>query len=626
MQNTAQKRSPIRRGAQSKVQLRAGIIGGGRACENLLALLSAERLERLNMKILGVADPDREAPGMVRARDQGIFTTPDFKALFALSDLNLLIELTGSTRVREDMIRTKPMDVSSIDHRGARLLWDLIQMETEKQVIQKQSEERLRQFLESAHDIICIKDLKGRYLYVNPAAVESMNITRESVLGKTDSEIFSKGLSRAMAAHDREMLEKRQILFSRERMKANGRWRHFHTVRFPMLDDNGEMVSYAIIARDMTEEVVLQEEVQRNKEYLENILQHSSDMIITTDLEGRIVTFNRGGELMLGFESEEILGTPIERLWKAPGARQELMAEVAAAGAVNNHPAILIAKNGDEVEVSLSLSQLRDSKGKVLGTVGISKDVTEENRLRRQLIEQERLAAVGQTVAGVTHCMKNVLNGLKGGAYLVGVGLKRADNQLIREGWENVQKGIERISKLSLDMLSYCREREPAPVPTDLMKLVRDTADMVAQSARQEGIEVAVTGDESGRANLDPDTVSRALLNLVSNAVDACREKSYPCGQTPRVEVRAEQEGGEARFAVSDNGVGMTEEVRGQLFKRFFSTKDGRGTGLGLCTTAKIIDEHGGRITVQSSPARGSVFTVILPDLPVKTEAYGSGS
>jgi len=604
----------IRRGAQSTVYLKAAIIGGGKACDDLLVLLSNERLNRLNMEILGVADPDPEAPGITRARDMGIFTTDDFTELYSLPGLNLLIELTGSMPVRENMIRTKPIQMSSIDHRGARLLWDLIQIEAEKQMLRRQSEERLHQFLESAHDIICIKDLEGRYLYVNPAATRSMGLSREDVIGRTDLEIFPEKLAKAMGAHDRKVLEEARTLSFKESTRVNSQDRHFYTVRFPILNEVGEMISYAIISRDMTEEVALQETVRQNKEYLENILGNSSDMIITTDLEGRIVTFNPGGEKMLGYREDEVLGTKVEVLWKDPEERRRLMSEVGAKGEANNYPAVLLDKKGNEVEISLSLAQLRDSKGRVLGTVGISKDVTEQNRLRQQLIEQERLAAVGQTVAGITHCMKNVLNGLKGGSYMLNLGLKRDDSKLIQEGWGNVQKGIDRISKLSLDMLSYCRDRKPSLAPTDPLKLARDTVQLVSESAKQGGIEIWCRGEEGPPANLDPDTMGRALLNLITNAVDACREKSYKQEETPRVEVKVKRGKNRVVFTVKDNGIGMDQEARKQLFTRFFSTKEARGTGLGLCVTRKLIDEHGGDIQVDSAPGRGSIFTVTLPD------------
>ncbi|MGM0428133.1 MAG: PAS domain S-box protein [Thermodesulfobacteriota bacterium] len=606
----------IRRGAQSGVPLRAAIIGGGKACDDLLVLLSQERLNSLNMEIVGVADSSPTAPGISRAKDMGIFTTDDFTQLYAIPGLNLLIELTGSNKVREQIIRTKPLHVSSIDHRGARLLWDLVQMEMEKQLVQQEAEQRLRQFLESAQDIICIKDLEGRYQYVNPATTHYIGIPRDEVIGKTDAELFKISLAQAMAVHDRQVLDQGRTLFFNEKMTINGQTFHFHTVRFPILNEQGEMDSYAIMARDMTEEVELQETVRQHKEYLENILANSSDMIITTDLEGRMVTFNPAGEHLLGYGQEEILGRGLYQLGKTPDSLKSLMAEVETKGAVNNHPETLMTKDGQEVEVSLSLSQLKDSNGGVMGMVGISKDVTEENRLRQQLMEQERLAAVGETVAGITHCMKNVLNGLKGGSYMLDVGLKREDARLVQEGWGNVQNGIERMSRLSMDMLTYCRGREPVLVPTDPLKFVRETADLIAPAAEQDGITISCEGDEGPPVEMDPDTMGRALLNLISNAVDACREKSYAQDETPRVEVRVERGETEVRFRVTDNGAGMSDEIRKKLFTRFFSTKEGRGTGLGLCVTQKIVGEHGGDISVESTPGKGSAFTIRIQNSP----------
>jgi signal transduction histidine kinase len=254
--------------------------------------------------------------------------------------------------------------------------------------------------------------------------------------------------------------------------------------------------------------------------------------------------------------------------------------------------------------------------------VGISKDVTEENRLRRQLIESERLAAIGQTVAGLTHCIKNILNGLKGGSYLIDVGLKRNQHELIEEGWQTVQKGIARIQNLSLDMLGYCRPRLPEYQSADPLQLVLETTALVSQAARQEGIDLQVAGPEGLLVDLDPVQIGRVLLNLITNALDACREKAYAEGETPSVQVAVEMEGDRLKISVRDNGIGMDEDVKAQLFKRFFSTKDSGGTGLGLPVTEKIISEHGGTIGVDSSPGRGTTFTVYLP---ASTCQEGSG-
>ncbi|MCU0578845.1 MAG: PAS domain S-box protein [Desulfobacterota bacterium] len=611
---------PIRRGAQSRLPLKTAIIGGGKSCADLLALLSDERLTHLKMEILGVADPNPAAPGISRAKELGLFTTGDFSELYNLPGLNLVMELTGSLAVREQVIRTIPLQVTFIDHRGARLLWDLIQMEIEKQSLQVESEKKLRQFLESAHDVIIIKDLEGRYLYVNPAGSLSTGLSREQVIGHTDFELFPEAQARAMSESHQEVVRERKTRFSKDRMHIGGEVRQYDTVRFPIFNEQGDMDSLAIISRDVTEEMALQEELRRNKEYLENILSNSYDMIITTDTAGRIVTVNPAAERMLGYSRDEMIGVRVENFWQETERRREIIRQVETLGAVTNAPATLVAKEGRLVEISLSISLLRDAQGRVLGTVGISKDVTEENRLRKQLLEQERLAAVGQTVASVTHCMKNVLNGLKGGSYMVEVGLKRNDPKLTREGWETVQEGVDRISKISLNMLSYCRDRKPVPVAVSPYQLARDTVELVEKSARQQGVTLTCRGAEDEIVHLDPDAVGRALLNLVTNAVEACKEKTYGPGESPRVDVRVERAEGGIRFTVRDNGVGMDQEVREQLFKRFFSTKSYQGTGLGLSTTAKIVAEHGGTIAVDSESGKGSTFTVFIPSEPQRTE------
>ena len=164
-------------------------------------------------------------------------------------------------------------------------------------------------------------------------------------------------------------------------------------------------------------------------------------------------------------------------------------------------------------------------------------------------------------------------------------------------------------------MLSYCRERKANPVPTDPVKLARETAELLSKSAEQEGIGIRCYGDDVPPADLDPDTLGRALLNLISNAVDACREKSYGPDEMPLVEIKVKKDDKSLLFVVRDNGVGMNEEVRKRLFTRFFSTKEARGTGLGLCVTHKIVEEHGGDIAVESSPGQGSTITILFKDV-----------
>jgi len=391
----------IRRGAQSQVRLRAAVIGGGNACHDLLTLLSDDRRKRLHLEIVGVADPNPNAPGMARARELGIFTTSALSDLYTLPDLNLLIELTGSMEIREQMIRTKPIHISSIDHRGARLFWDLIQIETEKQQMQQASEEAIRRerdwsqkFIDSLADKIMVLNRDRTIHRVNRAFLIANDVTEEAVLGKPCSQITRHSFETCnqgmlICPFDKVIETGNNYSVIHQHAVQDGRMVFEEIMATPILNDAGQIVQVIEGIRDVTRRVGLQEAVRRNKEYLENIIANSSDMIITTDLQGRIVTFNPGAEHMLGYPQEEVLGTDVETLWKTPEERRRLMAEVKAKGFVSNYLATLIGKDGQEVEISLSLSELRDNEGRVLGTVGISKDVTEENCLRRQLIQRE---------------------------------------------------------------------------------------------------------------------------------------------------------------------------------------------------------------------------------------------
>lgn len=355
------------------------VIGGGKDCNALLSFAKTNGLQQLNMEIIGVADPDPESSEIAFAREMGLFTTSDFTELYPLPGLTLLIAFTSSREVCERVIRTKPDNVGFMDPQGAKILWDLI----------RDSQHKLHLFLESARDVICMKDLKGRYLYLNPAASDLMKMNRDKIIGKNDHELFPESVARAITEHDNQARSLGRTMFFYERMCVNEKVRHYHTLRFPILNDSGQMVSFATVSRDMTESVVLLDEIRQHKEYMENILANSSDMIVTTDLEGRTVTFNPAAENMLGYRRDEVIGVNIESLWKDPEERRKLMEEVKRKGSVSNYPATLTARDGHEVEVSLSLSELRDSEGYLLGTVGISKDVTEENRLRRQLLQFE---------------------------------------------------------------------------------------------------------------------------------------------------------------------------------------------------------------------------------------------
>jgi len=273
----------------------------------------------------------------------------------------------------------------------------------------------------------------------------------------------------------------------------------------------------------------------------------------------------------------------------------------------------IFSEDGDRIPVRFSGSVLMEGDRK-RGAVLFFQDLREIKRLQREIVQSERLAAVGQTVAGLAHGIKNILHGLKGGSHLVDVGIGGKDEQKLRKGWDTIKRSIERMSNLVMDLLSYSKEREPEYEPCAPNDIAAEVCDLMKARAKQGGIDLVRDFDPAiGRVCMDPQTIHTVLLNLVSNALDACLFDERPPRQW-RVLVQTGSEANRTiRFVVTDNGAGMTEEVKARLFTSFFSTKGQQGTGLGLLVTRKLIQEHGGRIDVQSRLGEGTTVAVHLP-------------
>jgi len=231
-------------------------------------------------------------------------------------------------------------------------------------------------------------------------------------------------------------------------------------------------------------------------------------------------------------------------------------------------------------------------------------------RLHEKVVAAERLAAVGQTLAGLTHCIKNILQGIKGGAFILDKGIDKGDIGRVKTGWEMVKRNNQFMEELVYDLLTYSKKRQPDYAEDDLNELCADICELSAERAKAKGVTLEFRPDKSlGPVEIDSRGIRRCVLNLVGNAVDACAENNG----TVTVETKAPGDDKMARVIVTDTGCGMSRETLAKLFTVFFSTKGSKGTGLGLPVTQKIIEEHGGRIDVESQEGKGTTFTICLP-------------
>jgi signal transduction histidine kinase len=240
----------------------------------------------------------------------------------------------------------------------------------------------------------------------------------------------------------------------------------------------------------------------------------------------------------------------------------------------------------------------------------------EETRYHQAMVNAERLAAVGQTTAALSHHIKNILQGLMSGGELIEAGLADDDRPLLVQGWKMVRKNQGKIHELVMDMLSYSKEREPNIESAHLNAICRDVVELMQSLADERGVTLSTSLDENMPVILaDVEGVHRALLNIVTNAIDAVEEADAPrvVLSTSREPVAEPGKGAFVRIEVRDNGHGIPADKLADIFRPFVSTKGARGTGLGLAVSRKILREHGGDITVESEIEAGSVFILRLP-------------
>ena len=233
------------------------------------------------------------------------------------------------------------------------------------------------------------------------------------------------------------------------------------------------------------------------------------------------------------------------------------------------------------------------------------------------MVQAERLAAVGQTIAVLSHHIKNILQGIRGGSYLIEEGLKCDEHDIVRKGWAIVEKNQEKISHLVLDMLTFSKERKPEMAPADLNQVTADVIELMQTRASDGKIELLWhPSTEMPKLSFDAEAMHRAILNVVSNAIDACHDV-----EQGRVEVSTELDvdAGILRVVVEDTGEGIEPEDLSRIFTVFESRKGNRGTGLGLPVSQKILNEHGGDILVSSTLGEGSRFVLELPAVAIDT-------
>ncbi len=596
------------------------IVGGGNACYDVLKQYQEGKLSQMNMKIMGVSSLDPHAKGIIYAGEMGIFTTPDYNDLYAVDGLNLIIELTGSEKVEKDLLRTKPRGVALLDHKTAKKLFIA--------EAHLQEEERTKQ-----HTQVILDSLPYRLMVVNEDM--TINMVNETFLKEnnlTYEEALSKKCYKVRYQRQWPCYEMGERCYLNEVKKTGetvstilevktetGESRFDVVTVAPIFDDHGNIVQVLEAARDITDRIRLQREVQQSKVFFQNVIQSSVDGIVMVDTKGHVLIFNEGMERLTGYTAEEIMDIGHLSAFYDIDTAKENMEKMRSdqhgpVGKLNPTTMNIVSKSGEKIPVTLSASIVR-SEGKEIGSVGAFTDMREFLQMRReledahlQLVQSDKIASVGRMAAGVAHEINNPLAGVLIYAELLKEKFKDKTESLA--DINEIIKQTLRCKKIVSELLEFSRQSIGKQSAFELEKLIDTCLNLLVKQAAFQDVRIS-KDIEPGMPTMlgDMGQMQQVFTNLFINASDAMEGVG-------KLHIRAEYLKEESRFVirVSDEGPGIPVEMQDKIFDIFYTSKPvGKGTGLGLSISQNIINLHDGSIRFECPPEGGTTFIIELP-------------
>jgi PAS domain S-box-containing protein len=476
---------------------------------------------------------------------------------------------------------------------------------------QREKEQRFTQLFESLQEGVYISDLEGKLLEVNPALVtilgyeskeDLLNLAPERLgVDASGDPVLGRGGSQSGRTRTREV---------RLRRKDGGIAVCADTSTG--VEEAGRIVRYQGTLVDVTEKRTMERQLHRQEEFRQHLLESFPDLILVLDLKGKYTFVSARIADLLGYGPEHLMGKNVE---DAENTSPELTAlyRTVATGQSSRTSCEYGSRHQDgSWRTMLGMaSPLLDAEGKPAGVIISVRDVTTEKKLEQQIIQSERLAAMGQMIGGFAHELNNPLTSILGMAEL----LQDGDvSEAARKQVSILHKEARRAAEIVQNLQYFARPPAPGKSQVNLNELVQRTVQMQAYPLRKSNITVDFLPEPAIPAIVaDPNQLMQVFLNLLLNAEQAIRESR----EKGTIRVRIGRKPDSVWIVFQDDGPGIAPDNLAHIFDPFFTTKrPGRGTGLGLSICKTVLREHGGNIEATSAPGGGAVFTITLPATP----------
>ncbi len=476
-----------------------------------------------------------------------------------------------------------------------------------------------KRLIEASFDGIWAIDAQFRTRFVNRRMAKMLGYSSEEMAGRSFLEfMFPEDVPaerEALARRRRGVSEEFEIRYRRK--DGAELWARVSTA--PIFGKRGEFEGAIAVHSDITERKISEEAKQR----LAAIVESSDDPIISKDLNGIIVSWNAAATRMFGYSAEEAIGKSILLLIPPELHEEEYitLSRLRAGERIEHYETQRVRKNGERLEVSLTISPIRNSRGVVIGASKFARDITQRKRAEEALRISEKLASAGRLAATVAHEINNPLESVVNLVYLARTGAD--DPSKVMEYLSMAEEELARIAHLTKQTLGFYRE-QAGVAPVRAGELLRQLIVVLSPKARNKrvNIDLELVNDPEIRVNAGE--IRQLFANLLSNSIDACNlQGSIRIRVSRQFSYRLCRPG--LRITVADNGTGIKRSDRARLFQPFFTTKKDVGTGLGLWVSKEIVDRHAGRITLRSDATPGRSWTVIsvfLPALPAEDNAF----
>jgi two-component system NtrC family sensor kinase len=489
----------------------------------------------------------------------------------------------------------------------------------------RESEEKLKLYLESSPDGLYISDATGTFLYGNRAAEELVGYTRDELIGKSFLELNllpPEYLPEAARLLELNMAGKPTGPDEFELTRKDGSRIFVEISTYPRGEGDG--IEVIGIARDSTERKQMEKALRESEERLRALIENAPESISIYDSVGTIIDCNKKGEELLGYSRDEMVGKNMLDIGVIP---QDYVSRTNKALSKNAWDLSgrpfefeLVRKDGSRISVeATTISVERQGKTEV---ICISRDITQRKQMEQQLYLAGRLAAVGQLAAGVAHELNNPLAAVQGFAQFLA---QRSNlDEATKGDLETIYKEAQRATKITGNLLSFARKHTPEKSFISINEALEKSLELHAYRMRVNNVELVSRLDpDLPRTMADFHQIQQVFVNIVTNAEQAMIEVNGK----GRLVIKTKKAGEMIRVTFSDDGPGIPGDIMKSVFDPFFTTKDvGKGTGLGLSICYGIVREHGGRLYAREDSRKGATFVVEIPIVSEEQIAAGEVS